>query len=196
VSRPVVWVGVSPSFAEVVRGEAVSHVKYPGLRDSELELRGLDLLLEAWCRVVEDGRMAVNCYALEQSHRSTEKKRNPICFHGVGEARKKKLWLSRSCKKLLEWLWATLDRVSTSRFNWARLGLKPKHGSWAGTKALMKKSAGLGSSPVASDPEPDSVHAQPETSLVAFLSVSGDSVSRFSSPPCRPGGSSVSRRLW
>lgn len=129
MSRPIVWVGVSPSFAEVVRGEAVYHVKHPGLRDSELELRGLDLLLEAWCRVVEDRRMAVNCYALEQSHGLTEKKRNPICFHGVGEARKKKkLWLSHLCKNLLEWLWATLDRVSTSGFNWARLGLKAKRG--------------------------------------------------------------------
>jgi hypothetical protein len=39
--------GVSPSFAEVVRGEAVFHVKRPGWRGLELELRGLDLLLEA-----------------------------------------------------------------------------------------------------------------------------------------------------
>jgi hypothetical protein len=36
--------GVSPSFVGVVRGEAVSHVKHPGLRASESELRGLDLL--------------------------------------------------------------------------------------------------------------------------------------------------------
>jgi len=66
----------------------------------------LDLLPEAWCRVVEDGRMAVNCYDLEeQPHRSTEKNTNPVCFHGGGVARKKKkLGLFRSWKKLLEWL--------------------------------------------------------------------------------------------
>jgi hypothetical protein len=51
---------------EVVQGEAVFHVKHPGLRVLELELRGLDLLPEVWCRVVEDGRMVVNCYALEE----------------------------------------------------------------------------------------------------------------------------------
>jgi len=61
--------------------------------------------------VVEDERMAVNCYALEeQLHGSTEKNANPVYFHGGGEARKKKkLGLSHSWKKLLEWLWATLD---------------------------------------------------------------------------------------
>jgi hypothetical protein len=58
--------GVSRSFAEVVWGEAVSHVKHPGLRASKLELRGLDVLSEPWCRVVEDGRMVVDCYALEE----------------------------------------------------------------------------------------------------------------------------------
>lgn len=41
--------GVSPSFAEVVWGEAVFHVKHPGLWGSELELRGLHLLPEVWC---------------------------------------------------------------------------------------------------------------------------------------------------
>jgi hypothetical protein len=91
---------------EVVRGKAVSLVKHLGLWVSKLELRGLDLLPEAWCRVVEDGRMAVNCYDLEeQPHRSTEKNTNPVCFHGGGVARKKKkLGLFRSWKKLLEWL--------------------------------------------------------------------------------------------
>jgi hypothetical protein len=83
-------------------------------------------LSEAWCGVVEDGRMAVNCYALdEKPHGLTEKKRNPICFHGGNEARKKKLGLSCSWKKLLKWLWAALDRVSASRFK------------WVGTKALV-----------------------------------------------------------
>jgi hypothetical protein len=98
--------GVSPCLVEVVRGKAVSLVKHLGLWVSKLELRGLDLLPEAWCRVVEDGRMAVNCYDLEeQPHRSTEKNTNPVCFHGGGVARKKKkLGLFRSWKKLLEWL--------------------------------------------------------------------------------------------
>jgi hypothetical protein len=41
--------GVSPSFAEVVWGETVFHVKHPRLRGSELELRGLDLLPKVWC---------------------------------------------------------------------------------------------------------------------------------------------------
>jgi hypothetical protein len=73
-------------------------------------LRGLDLLPEAWCRVVEDGRIAVNCYALEeQPPGSTEKKRNQVCFHGGSEDRNKKLELSHSWKKLLEWLWTTLE---------------------------------------------------------------------------------------
>jgi hypothetical protein len=163
----------------VVWREAIFHAKHPGLRVSELELRGLDLLLEA-CRVVEDGRMAVNCYALEELlPRLTEKKRNPVCFHGGNEARKKKkLGLSCSWKKLLEWLLAALDRVSTFGFKCARLGLKPKRGNGARTKAMVKKiSAGLGSSSVDSDPgflgfsiglEPGSVPAQPK-------SVSGDS---------------------
>jgi hypothetical protein len=53
-------------FAEVVRGEAGSLVKHPSLRASELERGDLDLFLEAWCRAVEDGRLAVNCYVLEE----------------------------------------------------------------------------------------------------------------------------------
>jgi hypothetical protein len=109
--------GVSPSFAEVVQGKTVSLVKHLGLQVSELELCGLDLLPEAWCRVVEDGRMAVNCYDLKEQ---------PTCFHGGGVANKKKLGLYCSWKKLLEWLWATLDRVSTFGFKCAGLGLKPK----------------------------------------------------------------------
>jgi hypothetical protein len=72
----------------------------------------------------------VNCYALEeQPHRSTEKNMNLVSFHGGDEARKKKLGLSRSWKKLLEWLWAALDRVSVSRFKCVGLGLKPKLGN-------------------------------------------------------------------
>jgi hypothetical protein len=157
----------------VVWREAIFHAKHPGLRVSELELHGLDLLLEAWCRVVEDGRMAVNCYALEELlPGSTEKKRNPVCFHGGNEARKKKK-LGLSWKKLLEWLWAALDPVSTFGFKCARLGLKPKRGNRARTKAMVKKiSAGLGSSSVDSDLgflgfsiglEPGSVPAQPKS---------------------------------
>jgi len=58
--------GGGPPFAEVVRGKVGSLVKHPGLRASELEQGDLDLFPEAWCRVVEDGRLAVNCYALEE----------------------------------------------------------------------------------------------------------------------------------
>jgi hypothetical protein len=101
----------------VVRGE-VSLVKHPRLRVSELELRGLDLLPKAWCRVAEDGRLAVNCYALEeQPPRSTKKKRNQVCFHGSGKA-KKKLALSRSWKKLLEWLWTGFQLPGSSVLGW------------------------------------------------------------------------------
>jgi hypothetical protein len=58
----------------------------------------------------------VNCYALEEElHRLTKMKRNPVCFHGGGEARKK-LGLSRSSKKLLMWLWVALDQVSALGF--------------------------------------------------------------------------------
>jgi hypothetical protein len=142
--------GVSPSFAEVVRGKTVSLVKHPRLQVSELELRVLDLLPEAWCGVVEDRRMAVNCYDLEeQLHESTEKG-----LLGCGMARKKKkLGFYHSWKKLLEWLWAALNRVSTSGFQCARLGLKPKRGNRAGTKAMVKNnSAGIRSSSLDSDP--------------------------------------------
>jgi hypothetical protein len=131
----------------------------------------------------------VNCYALEeQLSGSTKKKRNQACFHGGSKARKKKLGLSRSWKKLLEWLWAALDRVSASRFKCVGLGLKPKRGSWARTKPIVKKIfAGFESSSVDSDPsllgtyassEPGSIPAQLETSSVAFLSVSGDTAIR------------------
>jgi len=138
VSHPVVWVGAL-LFAEVVRGEAGSLVKHPGLRALELERGDLDLFPEAWCRVVEDGRLAVNYYALEeQLLGSMEKKTNPICFLGDGEARKKKkVGHFRSWKKLLEWLGAALDWVSNSGFKWARLGLKSKRGNQAGSKALV-----------------------------------------------------------
>jgi len=100
----------------------------------------------------------------EQLLGSTEKKTSAICFLGDGMARKKKkVEHFRSWKKLLEWLWAVLDRVSASRFKWAGLGLKPKRGKQAASKALVKKfSAGLGSVSVASDPdylEPVSTHA-------------------------------------
>jgi hypothetical protein len=123
-------------------------------------------------------------------------KRNPVCFHGGGEARKKKLGLSRSWKKLLKWLWVALDQVAAFGFKWAGLCLKLKRGNRARTKALVKKFfAGLGSSSVVSDTgilglssdlESDSVLAQPEMSLVACLFISGDSLSRFSPPPRSP----------
>jgi len=68
--------GSPPSYAAVVRGEVVSHVKYGfdfGLRVSHVDLRGLDLFPESWCKEVEDGRVAVNCFELEkQPHGSTE----------------------------------------------------------------------------------------------------------------------------
>jgi hypothetical protein len=99
----------------------------------------LDLLPVAWCRVVEDWRMAVNYYDLEeQPHGLLEKNKNPVCFHGGGVARKKmKLGLYRLWKKLLEWLWAALDRVSTFGFKCVGLSLKPKRGNRAGTYVLI-----------------------------------------------------------
>jgi hypothetical protein len=177
--------GVSPSFAEVVRGKTVSLVKHPRLQVSELELRVLDLLPEAWCGVVEDRRMAVNCYDLgEQPHGSTEKNTNLVCFHGGGVARKKKVGLFRSWMKLLEWLWAALDWVSTSRFKCVGLGLKPKQGNRAGTKAMVKyNTPGVGSSSVDFVPgflgcfassKPSFVLAQSEASSVAFPAVFED----------------------
>jgi hypothetical protein len=69
--------GSHPSYAAVVRGDAVPHVKHgfvSGLRGSDVDLRGLDLLPESWCRVVNDGRVAVNCFELEENpHESTDK---------------------------------------------------------------------------------------------------------------------------
>jgi len=68
-----------PSYATVVRGEVVSHGTHAGLPGSDEELHGLDLFLESWCRVVEDGRLAVNCFDLEeQPHRSTKKSTPPV----------------------------------------------------------------------------------------------------------------------
>jgi hypothetical protein len=65
-----------PSYAAVVRGDVVSHVKYgfdSGLWVSHVDLRGLDLFPKLWCREVDDGRVAANCFELEkQSHGSTE----------------------------------------------------------------------------------------------------------------------------
>lgn len=140
----------------------------------------MDLLPEAWCRVVEDERMGMNCYDLEeQPHSLTKRNRNPICFHGGGMARKKKLWLFRSWKKLLEWLWTALDWVSTFGFKCVGLGLKHKRGNQAGTKALVKyNTAGIGSSSVDFVPrflgcpagsEPSFVPTQSEASSVAVF---------------------------
>jgi len=68
-----------PSYAAVVRGEVVSHGTHAGLRGSDGELHGLDLFPVSWCRVVEDGRLAVNCFDLEeQLHGSTEKSTPPV----------------------------------------------------------------------------------------------------------------------
>jgi hypothetical protein len=68
--------GSPPSYAVVVRWVVVSHVKYgfdSGLRVLHVDLRGLDLFPESWCREVDDGRVAVNCFELEkQPHGSTE----------------------------------------------------------------------------------------------------------------------------
>jgi hypothetical protein len=71
--------GSPPTYAAVVRGEVVSHGTHAGLRGSDGELRGLDLFPVSWCRVVEDGRSAVNCFDLEeQPHGSTEKSTPPV----------------------------------------------------------------------------------------------------------------------
>jgi hypothetical protein len=73
--------GSSPSYAAVVWGEVVSHRKHAGLRGPDEELCGLDLVPESKCRVVEDGRLAVNCFDLEeQLHGLTEKSTLPVCF--------------------------------------------------------------------------------------------------------------------
>jgi hypothetical protein len=52
-------------YAAVVWGESASHAKLNGLPVSDIETHGLDLFPESWCRVAEDGRMAVNCFDLE-----------------------------------------------------------------------------------------------------------------------------------
>jgi hypothetical protein len=71
--------GSPPSYATEVRREVVSHGAHAGLRGSDGELRGLDLFPVSWCRVVEDGRLAVNCFDLEeQPHGSTEKSTPPV----------------------------------------------------------------------------------------------------------------------
>jgi hypothetical protein len=129
--------GASPSFAEVVQGVAVKH---SGQRGTELELHGLDLLLEAWCRGVEDGRMAMNCYENEeQPHGSKEEFLNPLCIHGGGELMKKmKPGRYRSWKKLLQWFWAALDRVFAFGSKWAGLGRKHKRVNRVGSKARVK----------------------------------------------------------
>jgi hypothetical protein len=75
--------GVSPSYAAVVRGEVVSHIKHAKLRDSDVELCGLDLFPKSCCRVVEDGRLAVNCFNLEeQPQGSTKESTLPTCSRG------------------------------------------------------------------------------------------------------------------
>jgi hypothetical protein len=51
---------------EVVCGEVDFLVKHLGPLASKLELRGLDLLSAAWNREVEVGRLAVDCYDLEE----------------------------------------------------------------------------------------------------------------------------------
>jgi pentatricopeptide repeat protein len=93
------------------------------------EVRGLDLILVESCRDVEVGRMAVNCFDLDAQSTGPMKKKMKLGWtHGGGEVRKKKqklgyfgLW-----RKLLEWIRAALDWVSTSGSRHIRLRLKPK----------------------------------------------------------------------
>jgi hypothetical protein len=71
--------GSSPSYLAVVRGKVVSHGTHAGLWGLDEELRGLDLFPVSLCRVVEDGRLAVNCFDLEeQPHGLTEKSKPPV----------------------------------------------------------------------------------------------------------------------
>jgi len=68
--------GSPPSYAFVVWGDVVSHVKYgfdSGLRVSHVDLRGLHLFPESWCREDDDRHVAVNCFEMEtQPHGLTE----------------------------------------------------------------------------------------------------------------------------
>jgi hypothetical protein len=74
-----------PFYAAVVRGESVSHFKLHGLPVLDVETRGLDLFPELWCRVAEDGRMAVNCFDLEVNlHGSSVGSSLPTCSPGFG----------------------------------------------------------------------------------------------------------------
>jgi hypothetical protein len=69
-----------PSYAAVVRGEVASHGMHAWLRGLDEELRGLDLFPKSWCKVVEDERLVVNCFDLEeQPHGLTEKSTPPVC---------------------------------------------------------------------------------------------------------------------
>jgi hypothetical protein len=70
--------GAFASFVEVVRGEVDFPVKHPGPQVSEIELRELDLLPKVWCRVVEDRRMAVNSYTLEEQPLGSTEKKNQV----------------------------------------------------------------------------------------------------------------------
>jgi len=121
VFHQVIWVGLLHPLQKWFEGKLFLTSSLLGCWGSELELHGLDLLPEAWCRVVEDGRLGMNCYDLEeQPHGSTVK--NPICLLSSDEARKKQqLRPYRSWKKLLERLRAILDPVSAFELNCAGL---------------------------------------------------------------------------
>jgi hypothetical protein len=120
--------------------------------------------------------LLINLNLLIKRKRKKKKKKNQVCYHGGSEGRKKKLGFSRLWKKFLEWLWAALDLVSVFEFKRVWLSLKPKQGSWARLKPMMKKmdTVGFGFSSVDLDlgflgPYAGSDPAQPETSSVAFL---------------------------
>jgi hypothetical protein len=55
-------------------------IKSPGYLVPKVELFGLDLLPAVGCRDVVDGRMAVNCFVLEEHFSgSLEKKKKQVC---------------------------------------------------------------------------------------------------------------------
>jgi hypothetical protein len=119
--------GDSLSFAKAVHGVYIHDVKPYESLVPKVELWGLDLRPVALCRDVEDGRMAVNCFDLEeQLSRSTEKRIKHVWTHGGGEVRKKKLGFFRTWKTILVLIRSSLDQVSASRLRYFGLGLKPK----------------------------------------------------------------------
>jgi hypothetical protein len=88
----------------------------------KVELFGLDLLPVVGCRDVVDGRMAVNCFVLEEHMSESLEKKKQVCLLGDGEFRKKKkLGLFRSWKKILggfKSLWSGLQLLGSSMLGW------------------------------------------------------------------------------